>query len=166
MKKVIIIAVLLPLFAFAQKNVSEKIFPEVNGEINYTEVVKVDSTIKKDELYVNAKAWFVGTYKSANDVLQMQDKEAGVLIGKGIFEIPYKLFVGSTRVSVNHTIKVYVKDGKYKYEITDLEGKQLTTYGWKSFDINKAKNDINKKILSIISSLKTAMQKPITSKDF
>lgn len=51
-----------------------KIFPEINGIIKYEGVVNVDSAITKEQLFVNAKNWFVDTYKSANDVIQMQDK--------------------------------------------------------------------------------------------
>ncbi len=180
MKKVIIIAVLLPLFALAQKKVSETNFPEVSGEINYTEVVNVDTSIKKDELFNRTKAWFVDNYKSANDVIQMQDKDAGIIMGKGIFTYGYNPVSLSDRVTVNisHTVKIYVKDGKYKYEITDLSGRYYSTGGYSNLVIKndgigynkrnyeKLCESINASVLQTIASLKKAMQKPITSKDF
>jgi len=173
MKKLFVVALIfLSISSFAQK-----IFPEESGSIIYSGVVTVDS-VKKDELYVRAKKWFVDTYNSAKNVLQMEDKEAGIIVGKGLFDIPYSLFIGSSIVSVSHTIKIYTKDGKYKYEVTDISGKHLNESGWHDIDINnqppignktnkiKMLNDTNKKILSIIESLKEAMLKPLSTKDF
>ncbi len=164
------------MFAKSQDN---KIFPEVNGEINYTEVVSLDSSIKKDELYYRAKKWFADTYKSANDVIQMQDKDAGTLIGKGIFVVQYILnFMGhADPADVSHTVKIYTKDGKYKYEITDFSDRYYTEE-WLSVPINnkppignkknklKFLTEVNAKVLELIESLKKAMGKPIAGKDF
>ena len=142
MKKLLIILLIFPLLSLAQKNdkyqklidkytldSTEWIFPQKNGVVIYTDVVDVDSSIKKDELYNRAKAWFVTEYKSANAVLQMQDKDAGIIMGKGIFEAGYNmgLMVGFQIVSVYHTVKIFIKDGKYKYEITDLNGKYYSS---------------------------------------
>ena len=52
----------------------------------YQEVIEV-SNISKDDLYTRARAWFVKGYKSANAVLQMDDRESGTIIGKGYFEV-------------------------------------------------------------------------------
>jgi hypothetical protein len=80
--------------------------------ITYEGVVEVPG-VSKSDLFTRANAWVVHAYRSANDVVQMQDKEAGQLIVKGL-----------TRVSiggvVRHTLTIYVKDGRYKYVLTDL----------------------------------------------
>jgi hypothetical protein len=41
----------------------------------------------KDEIYTKVLSYFAVAYKSANDVIQQKDKEAGVVIGKGIFDV-------------------------------------------------------------------------------
>lgn len=181
MRKLFLIFVWLPAIAFAQKGKDKffSILPEVDGVVMYTGVVQVDSTITKTELFNRAKAWFVTEYKSANDVIQMEDKEAGVIMGKGFAEADYKAnFMAVNYANIYHTVKVYVKDGRYKYEITDLTGKFKAETGFNDIDIdnvipvyNKPRKEkiitsANAKMLSIIESLKKGMSKPITTKDF
>lgn len=71
-------------------------------------IMNVDSTLKKSILYSNALSFFALEFKSANDVIQMKDAETGKVIGKGI--------VDKRQI----TIEITCKDGKYKYEI-DIE---------------------------------------------
>ena len=62
------------------------ILPLQGGKVDYTEVVHVDS-VSKNELYARAKLWLVDTYKSSINVIQLEDKENGEIIGKGFSEI-------------------------------------------------------------------------------
>jgi hypothetical protein len=88
MKKIILIyamSVFLTLTSLSQteQNTISNIFPiAANGEIIYSEKVDVDS-IKSTELYVRAHEWFAKTFKSAQSVIQLDDKEAGKILGKG-----------------------------------------------------------------------------------
>ena len=92
----------------------------VNGQtpISYTEVVQTtDTNQTKDALYLKAKEWFVETFKSANNVIQLDDKESGMIQGKGSIKYTYTtLFDGY----INFTIKLWLKKGKYKYEISNF----------------------------------------------
>lgn len=74
------------------------------GQIT-SEVISVDSTLKKEVLYSNALTFFAYEFKSANNVIQMKDVESGKVIGKGIAD------------NREITITISCKDGKYKYEI-------------------------------------------------
>lgn len=98
----------------------------------YTDVVKVDSTITKNELYNRAKLWFTNTFKDANKVLQVQDEERGQLVGKGKMKYNTTIFAGSGTTSgyIGYTVNLFVKDGRYKYEITDFihEGSSNTPF--------------------------------------
>lgn len=89
--------------------------------LTYTEVIQVDS-ISKNELYNRAKLWLATAYNSANDVLQIDDKDAGQIIGKAIIRYnPTVLFgSGETKGSIKYTVKIFLKEGRYKYEITDF----------------------------------------------
>ncbi|RZK27684.1 MAG: DUF4468 domain-containing protein, partial [Hymenobacter sp.] len=89
------------------------------GLIDYTDVVQVDG-VSQAELFKRGKIWLVSTFKSAKDVIQAEDKDAGIIVGKaysviniqsGKFIVPAKLF---------YTLKLNFKDGKYKYELTDF----------------------------------------------
>jgi hypothetical protein len=90
----------------------------------------------------------VKSFKSSKAVLELEDKEAGKLIGKGTFtaiteesmndnEFIKKKGLVSKKVrerknkgdvgSISFIISIYIKDGRYKYEITDLTHKGMTT---------------------------------------
>jgi hypothetical protein len=89
--------------------------------IEFTDVVKIDSTLKADELYSRARGWFSGAFKSSNEVLQVNDKATGELIGKG--SLNYHAESGKINSAYGHiyfTVKVFVKDGRYKYDFTDF----------------------------------------------
>lgn len=107
--------------------VSMNLFGQADALITYSEVVEVPS-MKKDQLYANARLWFVNSFKSAKDVLQVQDKETGELVGKGWFEeqITIKM-MGSWKYMAQYYFKmsVFVKDGKYKYTITDIDNTSI-----------------------------------------
>lgn len=91
-------------------------------KITYTEVVLVDSSTTKQELYSKAREWFAKTYVSSTNVLQMEDKENGKLIGKALMEVSFKTILGTNFPGgfINYTISIYLKDGKYKYEFTNF----------------------------------------------
>lgn len=89
--------------------------------LTYTEVVQVDS-VSKDQLFNRAKNWFTTAYNSSSDVLQIVDKENGQLVGKALFKFVPISLNSSDRVkgNIKYTIKVLVKEGRYKYEISDF----------------------------------------------
>jgi len=83
-------------------------------QTSISEIVKVDSTLKKSTLFSNGLTWFAYQFKSSNDVIQMKDIESGKIIGKGIFE-----YINQNGKSIPRHILITltVKDGKYKIEI-------------------------------------------------
>lgn len=90
-------------------------FDSITKEITYSEIVKVDSATK-EELFYRARTWFVKTYADAKNVIQIQDKESGEIVGKGSSKIPFMI----SYILLNHAIYIYAKDGRYKYIITEL----------------------------------------------
>ncbi len=201
MKRILLLwfCVLVCLSSYAQKKKKSEpekepapvtMLPEENGSVSYTEVIKVDSATK-DQLYLAARKWFADNYKSANDVIQMDDKEAGEIIGKGLFyeNLSFGVLVGAEKVAVYHTVKISVKDGRYKYTITGLRGNYHssgsrigTTYipgNEVNFDIDNTPVKFNKKneekfkaavhahVLSTIETIKSYMIKaPVKNDDW
>jgi len=111
MKKLFLFLFLLPLFISAQQ---------------YSEVVEVPGK-KADELYSSAREWFAFTFKSANDVLQMDSPVSGKIIGKGSLHITETYITdGIVKVPMkidwypNFTINIAVKEGRYKCEISNI----------------------------------------------
>lgn len=74
----------------------------------------------KDALFVKTLEIFSSIYKNLKVVIQAQDKEQGVIIGKGDDEeIRYDNISGGKHINtVHHTIKVEVREGRFKVSIT------------------------------------------------
>lgn len=88
--------------------------------ITYTEVVPL-AGVSKTELYTRARQWFSEAYKSADNVIQMDDKQAGIIIGKALFRFKSGVaFSAIVEGVINYTVKISVKEGRYKYEITNF----------------------------------------------
>lgn len=123
--------VFIPLFIFAdEKKTPQELFDEVknewildeNGNVSFTKIVQLDS-VKKEDIYIKALAYFTYNYKSGDDVIQLSDKEKGVIIGKGIFPEIYidngKIFKKVTsKYDAIHLLRIDVKDGKARIIIT------------------------------------------------
>jgi hypothetical protein len=112
MKKLLFLLFFIPFVSFAQQ---------------YSEVVEVSGKTSA-QLYKAAREWFAVTFKSANDVLQMDDSAAGKLIGKGSTQISESYTTsGLIKVPIliiwhpSFVVNISLKDGKYKCEITDIE---------------------------------------------
>ena len=77
----------------------------------------------KNDAFVSAHAWIAKNFKSAHDVIQMQDKEAGMIVVKAAY-IYYISFgdpiMGTQKVpgTLEYTLSVYLKDQKMKLEFS------------------------------------------------
>ena len=80
-----------------------------------TAVFKFDS-LSSDELFIYVKEWIALTYKSANDVIQFADKEAGKIIVKGSFITDIFLKKGW----IQHTLIIDIKNGRLKCTYTNF----------------------------------------------
>lgn len=127
---------LTALLVFISMSVSAQMpIDTVTRKYQYREVVTVNGATK-DQLFDKARQWFVSNYKDASEVLQVQDKESGTLVGKGLFIVNFQ---GGPR-KVFHTVSIDCKDGKYRVTITDFMLKFSPAYTEKSFEL-LTKND-------------------------
>ncbi len=85
----------------------------------YYRVIETDS-VGKNALFISINEWFATHYNSANAVIQMADKDAGIIIGKGAFEYTRSGFMQCYTGSVSYTIKVEMKDNRYRVELTNF----------------------------------------------
>jgi len=120
MKQLLYLLLLIATPGIAQNNPLTGIMPLLGNDVVYGKVVIADG-VSKDELFNRAKRWVALTYKSANDVIQLSDKDAGSLVAKGtiLVPFPYNGFV-KTDSYLNHTLTIDIKDGKYRYELNDF----------------------------------------------
>lgn len=97
-----------------------------NGEVVFTKTIEgINAT--KDEIYSRALAYFATAYKSANDVIQMQDKEAGTIIGKGIFTVSKSTAFIVSKYLCDHTLRIDAKDGRARVIIALSKYKNYDT---------------------------------------
>jgi len=107
-----------------------------NAIIGYNQIVHIDST-SKTELYQRAKTWISKSFISSKAVIDLDDREAGVLITKGIIPMD--------NLSINFSLTITIKEGRYKCEIENISG-LLYTFGMHSKDIFPATRPKKKSI--------------------
>ncbi|MFH1118713.1 MAG: DUF4468 domain-containing protein [Bacteroidota bacterium] len=175
MKKfgLLFIIMILTYISSAQDDMRQLPRSQTTNKICYTDIITLDTTFKRNLLFSNASEWFAKTYKSSKDVIQLSDREGGKIVGKAAMKVYHKA-LGTDNFSgyVNYTISIYVKEGKFKYEITDFthSGAPAGSYGnaegwytrdgkmWrKYFDYYLQQIDQNTK--SLIGELKQSMMK-------
>ncbi|MGI4865458.1 MAG: DUF4468 domain-containing protein [Janthinobacterium lividum] len=91
--------------------------------ITYQGVVEVPGVSKAD-LYSRAAAWAAKVYGVVGTAVQ-QDPQTGELVANGLRPaVTRAIYDGVLRTSyagvVRHTLTIYVKDGRYKYILTNL----------------------------------------------
>lgn len=121
MKKLILVSCLqiLTLVSFAQiKDTVGLNLQFKDGKLHYEGVVEIPGK-SKDELYKNAKLWFVNYFNNANFVIQLDDPQEGKIVGKGAFRLYFKSLMTFQCLN-NLTIQIDCKDGKYRYKFYDM----------------------------------------------
>ena len=113
MKKLILFisSVLIITSAFSQSETPKFNLHPKTGEIYYSEVIKAEGK-SKDNLFLSAKTWFVDTFRSSKDVIQLIDKEEGVIIGKGRLNLK--------KGFVKFSLKLSTKEERYQYKIYNV----------------------------------------------
>lgn len=90
--------------------------------ITYEGVVPVPGVTQAD-LYARAAAWVAQTYTPA-DTVTRQPAQGELLVRGARPAVLYRPFQGVPRPvfagAVRHTLTIYVKDGRYKYQLTNL----------------------------------------------
>lgn len=113
MKKITLISILL-LCIISLPHLSH-----AQEALSFSKVVQADS-IDKSALFASINEWFATNYNSSTDVIQMSDKEAGIIIGKG--GEPYSLNAthSSFDGTLKYTIQVTAREGRYKIEMENF----------------------------------------------
>ncbi|MCX6311222.1 MAG: DUF4468 domain-containing protein [Bacteroidetes bacterium] len=77
----------------------------------------------KNKIYSKCKEWIATTWKSANDVIQMDDKESGVIIIKGwdnVYVTTTAKLIPETQYKMWFTIKLTIRDNFVKMDVFDI----------------------------------------------
>ena len=117
-------------------------------------VIELDSTFTKDEIYSSLKLFLVEYFVDANEVIQVDDKEQGVIVFKGTKRNYMKGIFGEKNPAGfwHFTGKFEIKDGRYRYSVYDIYVKQ--TYATTSAENVTGYNV--KRLAELINELDTA----------
>ena len=173
---------LISFQAFPQRRSAELLLPpqlpvdNSTNKITYEYVVEVPAT-SAEELYQRALQWFRSNYKNPSEVIRENDSVQKKIVGKPRFRIsnpPNKDGTKTDAGVVQYTITISARDGRFKFELTDFNWKQVSNYPcerWydkdlpsysKAYDEYIRQTDNN--IQSVIGSLKNAMTNEKASK--
>jgi hypothetical protein len=127
----IIILLFFPVFLSAQTVIIKDSFPTYQGVVNI-------ENKSANEINALVKSWIAINYKSANDVIQMDQKDKIIIKAKDKFSYDTEfvvMFKKTTIVSycdLFYNIIFDIKDGKFRY-----------TINYTDFKINNISGDIN-----------------------
>lgn len=117
---IVFILIFLNFQALAQNYDFEYLYlPVTNGELKYEDVVDAPE-ITSNQLYKNAKLWFLNTFKSSEDVITFEDPEIGIIAGNGLFNIYSEFMNRPIERTVYFSVRIEVKENKFRYSISDL----------------------------------------------
>lgn len=129
MKYLILIFTFLTMTLTSFKSYSQKFEYE---EKAITGIYEAEGKTKL-EIFSSINKWIALNYNSAKNVVQLNDKESGTIIVKGINKALYKNVIKEmypkkkyiqeyNTVKFNHTIEINIKDNKYRiiYHLTDI----------------------------------------------
>lgn len=179
MKKILLFfAFSLPLLLCAQTPIA------------FEEVVKIDESTSKETLYNRGLHWVVVVFQNPKKVIQLKDKEEGQIVCKGSFDYKQKKAMwgagNNTKGVIEFTVKLFFKEGRYKYVITDFthvsnsgvydfgiitdaaeypNKMTMTSKAWRKWIWNDLKEQVELKTPVIVESLRSEMVKKVGSED-
>jgi len=125
----IILLAIYPIFLFGQQNEMNFELPlykmdlpvdEETGLITFVYVFKAENSTKEG-LYYKALDWFTEKYNAVDQVLWINDKENGELFGKPFTDIMILEAGMGEMEKMYYTIRIYLKEGRYKCVVTDIQ---------------------------------------------
>ena len=131
MKKIaLLIALLCVSFScFAQNDEVNSLLKSVEGKyqvdnssnVYMQEIIEFDSSMTKEQLYFIAKEYTTFAYGDANSVTQVDDKDRGLIICKGLYSDIYckEIFLGSaSEYTATHILKFEIKDRRIRVTLS------------------------------------------------
>lgn len=147
------------------------VFVTFSQELKYSETISIEIT--KSESFDRAKLWLAETYKNSKEVIQHEDKDNGVILGRGASRyIPgyldknFKYFTAMKFYNgfVYYTVKLSFADGKYKVEFYNFKHVASSHKGISLGKIqigNRYKSDSN--IFKVINDIHRQIEREITA---
>lgn len=91
--------------------------------VKFEKIYQLDN-LKQPQIYDGARQWFAVAFRSANAVIQYEDKATGTIIGKGNMQYRCAGFADCMTVTggdrVDFTVRVDTKDGRMRVGYDNL----------------------------------------------
>lgn len=103
----------------AAENLASELSLDKNNALTYVQVVEAPGRTK-EQLYITLNYWYTNSFVSGKATIELNDKESGVIIGKGFIEGIAAHVGGMNQYKVNlrPIIKTDIKDGKIRITYT------------------------------------------------
>lgn len=90
-----------------------------NNAITRTTIIDAPGKTK-EQVYIEVNNWFIHTFNSGKSVIQLNDREAGIVIGKGFISNVAKhlSFTSNANIHAWIIIRVDIKDNKFRVMTT------------------------------------------------
>lgn len=99
-------------------------FIGLNGQepMSFEKVVyDSDSSASMEDMFERSRKWFSNAFNSGESVIDLEDKENGVIIGKASFQYePSKTMLGMATGRVDYKVTVYCKEARSKIIVSDF----------------------------------------------
>lgn len=168
MKKLILLFLLSTLSTISYGQSAKEMLAEIdgkwqlddNGNVTVLKVIEAPD-LKKEEIFNRALNYFTYNYVSGKSVIQTQDKENGLIVGKGIYDnVHIGMSIITTYVDAWHILRVDVKDGRARVIVT------LTEYEKKIVGGNTPPSYSNSKVAQEYPINPKGGQKTVMTKAF
>ena len=122
MKKLLFLFVLFPFLCFGQNDKVKECLAAIenqwevqDGEVIVQKVLEFEN-ISKDNIYIALKEYLTKNYGSQKEVIQIDDRENGIVIIKGIFKQEGgNIWIGQkSEQSIWHILKFEIKDNRMR----------------------------------------------------
>jgi hypothetical protein len=124
--------------AFGQTaRIEELYLPKEDGKIIYQKVLDLKG-VQAKEIFKRANFWFIDSFKIPNDVINYNNPEEGIIIGKGNLNLTWvnekAVLVTPITVLLSFSVKLEVKEEKLRYSIFDLAISDLTLRNFRAIE--------------------------------
>lgn len=138
------------------------------GQSNFKWDIKIDSLKNnRAELYSITKQYIAETWKSAQNVIQNDDKENGIILVKGNISESMKYMMNIHEFVFNYNVKFMIKDNKCRLVVDNVicNSHRVGVINWPVVIVNEVYSDdmkramVNEKnYLTLMQMLKTDIQ--------
>jgi hypothetical protein len=130
------------------------------------------------ELYAATKVWFSERFANSKNVIELDEKEAGIVSGNGNVSFMYgNIVTGYRNQTLYFSFKCQMKDGKYRLTINSFKtdnqvtGRTGIEYVFtdnsikKNGEIKEYPAALKKEVLGVFDLVETTLSKKINEKD-